>query len=195
MARRIYRLSAPDTLVPGVVGTPGQRTFYLQAWHGGAPITVVVEKVQLAVLAERLQALVAEMRHRGLAVASVDPAEPSAFQPPETVLPAFRVGTLSLAWDGEHPLVTVEALALTEEDVLDPDEANTDEAPREWADDDPDGPDVLAVGLDAGRAEAFASQAEAVVAGGRPLCPMCGQPLDPQGHLCPRRNGHGPLLN
>jgi len=194
MPRHIFRFIPPEAFVAGVVGEPGQRTFYLQAWHGGAPITVVLEKVQLAVLADRLHALVAEMRQRGLPIEPpADEAAP-AFRPPGAALPAFRVGTLSLTWDGERPAVVVEALAVTEEEGA---EAETEgaEPPREWDDDDPDGPDVLAVALEAGRADAFASQAEALVAAGRPLCPMCGQPLDPQGHLCPRRNGHGPRLN
>jgi len=165
MARRIFRFPASDGLVPGVIGEPGQRTFFLQAWHGGVPVTVALEKLQVAVLADRLLALVAEMRRRGLPVEPLVEAPP-AFRPPDAA-PAFRVGTLSLAWDD----------------------------PPEWADDDPAGPDLLAVSLDAGRAEAFARQAEVLVAAGRPACPMCGQPLDPQGHLCPRRNGHAPLLN
>jgi hypothetical protein len=33
-------------------------------------------------------------------------------------------------------------------------------------------------------------RAARIVAAGRPPCPLCGAPLDPQGHICPRRNGH-----
>ena len=117
MARRIYRYPAPDSFVAGVVGTPGQRTFYLQAWHDGAPVTVVLEKVQLAVLAERLLALVGEMRRRGLSIAAAPETEPApTFQEPDAASPAFRVGTLSLTWDGEHPAVTIEAQALDEDE-------------------------------------------------------------------------------
>lgn len=192
MARRIFRFPDSEGLVPGVIGEPGQRAFFLQAWHGGVPVTVALEKVQVAVLADRLLALVAEMRRRGLPVEPLIQAPP-AFRPPDGA-PAFRVGTLSLAWDGRQPEVTIEALALGEDEEPDP-EADPEATPREWADDDPSGPDLLAVGLDAARAEAFARQAEVLVAAGRPACPMCGQPLDPQGHLCPRRNGHAPLLN
>lgn len=192
MTRRIFRFPVPDALVPGVMGEPGQRTFFLQAWQSGTPVTVALEKVQVAVLAERLLALISEMRRRGLPIeGSAD--SPPAFRPPDGS-PVFRVGTLSLAWDGKEPAVMIEALALAEDEEPDP-EADPDATPPEWADDDPTGPDLLAVGLDAGRAEAFARQAEVLVAAGRPACPMCGQPLDPQGHLCPRRNGHAPLLN
>ncbi|HXR26373.1 MAG TPA: DUF3090 family protein, partial [Candidatus Baltobacteraceae bacterium] len=154
--------------------------------------TVTLEKAQVAVLAERLLALVAEMRRRGLPVEPLVEAPPG-FRPPDNA-PAFRVGTLSLAWDGRQPEVTIEAVALAEDEEPDL-EADPDATQREWADDDPSGPDLLAVVLDAASAEALARQAEVLVAAGRPACPMCGQPLDPQGHLCPRRNGHAPLLN
>jgi uncharacterized repeat protein (TIGR03847 family) len=39
-------------------------------------------------------------------------------------------------------------------------------------------------------ARVFIERARRVVAAGRPPCPLCGQPLDPAGHLCPRHNGY-----
>ena len=71
-------------------------------------------------------------------------------------------------------------------DVAFEDEA---EEPHEYEDDDPDGPDLIRVRMEAGEARAFADRADQVVAAGRPPCPLCGEPLDPQGHICPRRNG------
>jgi uncharacterized repeat protein (TIGR03847 family) len=209
MARRIYRLDAPDRFVAGAVGEPGRRAFYLQARQGRTVVTVALEKVQVAVLAERLLALVGEMRRRGLEVptpsrgAATPPREGSTAGPAERleepIIEAFRAGTLSLTWDGEHPAVQVEAAAgdpEQQDDEAGEDEDGEGEAlVQEWADDDPEGPDLLRVNLSAGAVEAFARHAEALVAAGRPLCPMCGQPLDPQGHLCPRRNGHGALLH
>ena len=56
--------------------------------------------------------------------------------------------------------------------------------------DDVDGPDTLRVRLTAVEARGFVNRALSVVAAGRMPCPICGQPLDPQGHICPRRNGH-----
>jgi len=60
----------------------------------------------------------------------------------------------------------------------------------EAADDDVEGPDTLRVRLTADAARGFVNRAIEVVASGRLPCPLCGQPLDPQGHICPRRNGH-----
>jgi uncharacterized repeat protein (TIGR03847 family) len=64
-----------------------------------------------------------------------------------------------------------------------------DDEPGESADDD-DGPDLFRVRLSADAARAFVDRAIRVVQAGRPPCPLCGAPLDPAGHICPRRNGH-----
>ncbi|HET8577753.1 MAG TPA: DUF3090 family protein, partial [Methylomirabilota bacterium] len=41
-----------------------------------------------------------------------------------------------------------------------------------------------------GQAAAFAEKADALMKAGRPICPVCSQPKDPSGHICPRSNGH-----
>jgi uncharacterized repeat protein (TIGR03847 family) len=46
------------------------------------------------------------------------------------------------------------------------------------------------VRLTADAARSFVARAARIVSSGRPPCPLCGAPLDPQGHICPRRNGH-----
>ena len=79
-------------------------------------------------------------------------------------------------------VVVVEARAQDEDgEAIDPDEDD---------DEDEDGPDLLRVRITASDARSFVARAARVVASGRPPCPLCGQPLDPQGHICPRRNGH-----
>ena len=97
---------------------------------------------------------------------------------------AFRVGTLTLGWDGERETVLIEARAETEEE----DDPEAFEAIEELSD-DPDGPDLLRVRISAAAARSFVERAMRTVRAGRPPCPLCGNPLDPQGHICPRRNG------
>lgn len=205
MARRIHVFDPPDRFVTGTVGEPGNRTFYLQAREGARIASAVVEKAQVAVLAERLGTLLAELERRGL-IATGDPTagNPAAGNPaaghPKTGGPAadtdpldeplnelFRVGTLTLGWDGRQQAVLVELRA----QAADGDEA----AAAELADDDPAGPDLIRVRLPATLARAFVERSMRVVAAGRPPCPLCGLPLEPTGHLCPRRNGGGPRLN
>ncbi len=76
----------------------------------------------------------------------------------------------------------VEARAQSEDgEAIDPDEDD---------DEDEDGPDLLRVRISLDAARSFVARAGRVVAAGRPPCPLCGNPLDPQGHICPRQNGH-----
>jgi uncharacterized repeat protein (TIGR03847 family) len=143
--------------------------------------------VQVAVLADRLNQLLDELEQRGIARTADIAGGPDGEPLDEPVIEAFRAGTLTLGWDGDTERVLVEA----REQTADDDEEETEEDEESVvADDDPEGPDVFRVQLSAPAARAFVARAVAVVASGRPPCPLCGQPLDAQGHICPRRNGH-----
>jgi uncharacterized repeat protein (TIGR03847 family) len=195
MSRRIYDYGLPDRFVAGTVGQPGNRTFFLQARRGGSLVSVVLEKVQVAVLAERLTLLLAEVARLGVPVPeALAPADDDTAPLDEPLVEAFRVGTMTLTWNGDGDEIVVEARAQIEidEDDEEDDEVEDDEREEqlEIADDDPDGPDLVRVRLTPTRARAFAERALRTIAAGRPPCPLCGQPLDPAGHLCPRRNGY-----
>jgi uncharacterized repeat protein (TIGR03847 family) len=181
MPRRRYIFDPPERFVAGTVGEPGDRTFFLQARDGGRVVSVVLEKVQVAVLAERLGDLLDELERRG--VEGLDLESPEDMAPlDEPLVEAFRAGTLTLGWDGGAERILVEARAQDEDgEAVDPDEDD---------DEDEDGPDLLRVRITAAAARSFIDRAEKVVSGGRLPCPLCGQPLDPRGHICPRRNGH-----
>ena len=214
MPRRMFVFDPPDRFVAGTVGQPGQRTFFLQARKAGQVVSVVLEKVQVAVLAERLDALLDELESTGVAE-SPQPAPTAVDSEPldEPINEAFRATTLTLGWDADAERVLVEARAdLVEvefelEDDDDAEAADGDGDDDEPADadleasiaatiqaafeaDDDDGPDVLRVRMTADKARSFVERAARIIASGRPPCPLCGQPLDPQGHICPRRNGH-----
>jgi uncharacterized repeat protein (TIGR03847 family) len=181
--RQLFVFDPPDRFVAGTVGQPGDRTFFLQASGGGRVVSVALEKAQVTVLAERLEELLEEVRRRGVAdVPVVAPTELEDTAPLDVpVEEEFRVGTMGLAWDGEVDRVVVEALAQAET------EADAEVEPMSDAE---DGPDVLRVVITADAARAFVRRAQRVVAAGRPPCPLCGLPLDPDGHICPRQNGH-----
>jgi uncharacterized repeat protein (TIGR03847 family) len=194
MSRRIYDYGLPDRFVAGTVGQPGNRTFFLQARRGSSLVSVVLEKVQVAVLAERLTLLLAEVARLGVPVPeALAPADDDSAPLDEPLVEAFRVGTMTLAWNGDSDEIVVEARArieIDEDDDEGDDEADDREEELEISDDDPDGPDLVRVRLTPMRARAFAERALRTIAAGRPPCPLCGQPLDPTGHLCPRRNGY-----
>ncbi len=185
MARRRYLFDPPERFVAGTVGRPGDRTFFLQARDGPRVVSIVLEKVQVVVLADRLRDLLSELGRRGVAaVSETDVPVPADDTEPldEPLNEAFRAGSLTLGWDGEAERVLVEARAQSEDgEAIDPDDDD---------DDDEDGPDLLRVMISADAARGFVARAARIVASGRPPCPLCGAPLDPQGHICPRRNGH-----
>lgn len=173
MSRRLFIFDDPDLFVVGTVGEAGNRAFHLQARKGGAVVSVGLEKTQVAALATRLDEL--------LDAVSADSAATSAetgtgLQQP--VIDLFRVGAMALAWDAGNDSVVIEAQ--TERD-----DGDYIEVP----DDEPEGPDLLRVRIGPGEARDFVRRAEALVSAGRPACPFCGQPLNPEGHFCPRRNG------
>jgi len=183
MTRRRYLFDTPDRFVAGTVGEPGNRAFFLQARDGTRVTSVALEKVQVAALIQRLDELLDELERRGIEGAGTletFDADPAPLDEP--INEAFRAGTLSLGWDTQDDLVLLEAREQTEDEEEDDEEAFDDDAD--------DGPDLLRVRMTALAARAFVGRALRVLAAGRPPCPLCGQPLDPQGHLCPRRNGH-----
>jgi uncharacterized repeat protein (TIGR03847 family) len=179
----VYSYDPPERFVAGTVGQPGERTFYLQATAGGRTTSVALEKGQVSQLAERLDELLDEVLRRsagqsgGPAVAPVAMADDGPLDVPLTE--DFRVGAIALAWDHDEERVIIEAHEESEEAV----EPLTDDIPE-------DGPAVLRVRISAGQARAFSRRALQVVSQGRPPCPLCGLPLDPSGHVCPRQNGH-----
>ena len=219
MPRRLFLFDPPDRFVAGTVGQPGNRTFFLQARRAGQVVSVVLEKVQVAVLAERLGVLLDELEARGIAQPTeIVLADSSPLDEP--INDAFRATTLTLGWDGDTEQILVEARAESDDDDDDGDDEEDDDD-EDIAEDDPDvidlsevegiagspagellaafegidedeveGPDTLRVRLSIEVARAFVNRAVEVVAAGRLPCPLCGQPLDPQGHICPRRNGH-----
>src|SRR5919107_607153 len=181
MPRQVHLFDPPERFVAGTVGQPGDRTFYLQASGAGRTVSVALEKVQVAVLAERLGELLEEVRRRGVGdVPASAPRELEDTAPLDApVEEEFRVGTMGLAWDGEDERVVVEALAQQDGDP--------DRGVGPLSDED-GGPDALRGRITADAARAFIVRAERVVAAGRPPCPLCSLPLDPEGHICPRQN-------
>lgn len=191
MARRIQVFSDPDRFAAGAIGPPGQRTFFLQVVDGRRIASVVLEKVQVALLADRITAILAELRARDVEGAPPIDAEglPNDDDRPldEPIGDAFRVASLTISWDGEASDITVEARSgFGDEDEEDDEEEDPDDIP----DDALEGPDVLRVRLDGASALGFARRASRIVAAGRPPCPFCGEPLNPEGHVCVRTNGY-----
>src|SRR5438046_2548113 len=168
MPRRLFVFDLPDRFATGTVGEPGNRAFFLQARDGRRVVSVGLEKAQVAVLADRLGKLLVELDRRGIVEDPPAPIQPDEKPLDEPLNEAFRATTLTLGWDGDAERILIEA-----------------RAPG-----DDDGPDLLRVRLTAEAARTFVERAFRVIRAGRPPCPLCGNPLDATGHICPRKNGH-----
>lgn len=171
MPPRRFQFTDPERFVAGTIGTPGARTFYLQARQGTALVSLTVEKVQVAALAARMADLLAAVGPD----ATDDPGPTDDAPLDEPLIEAFRVGLLALAWDPAVERVVVEAQPVIEDDA-------------EAAADEPEALDLFRVSLLPGSAREFVRRATQLVVAGRPTCPYCGQAIDERGHLCPRAN-------
>src|SRR3954451_9105720 len=165
MAHQVYAFEPPERFVAGTVGPPGERTFFLQARGGGRLVSVALEKVQVALLAEKLDELLIEANRRfGV---ELPPAELSSTdnEPLDTPLDEeFRVGTLGLAFDVDTATVVIEAIAAGEGEA----EAEEEEAPVEEAEEPAAARDRLRVPLTPQEPRAFIERARRVLASGRP---------------------------
>jgi len=203
VTRQVFRFDPPRRFVAGTVGGPGERTFYLQAATGERVTSVLLEKEQVAALAQRVDEL---LDHVVLAaggstsVPAVAPVELADNAPLELPLvEEFRVGPIALAWEEDSERIVIEAHAQADVSASDEDDesggvpggASTEAVlgPVFGDDESDEGADVMVVRLPGPMARAFAARSLALVAAGRPPCPLCGAPLDPQGHICPRKNG------
>ncbi|MET7950260.1 DUF3090 domain-containing protein [Micromonospora sp. NPDC005324] len=192
MTHQVHAFEPPERFVAGTVGAPGERTFFLQARGGGRLVSVALEKVQVSLLAEKLEELLTEAQRRfGVDLPELAPVIGDNEPLDTPVDEEFRVGTLGLAFDVDTATVVIEAIAAGE---VEPEVELGDEDDDDEDDDEDEEPDEdldrLRVRLTPQATRQFIERARRVVNAGRPPCPLCGQPLDPAGHLCPRHNGY-----
>lgn len=176
--RQLHLFERPSRFVAGTVGTPGERTFYLQAAQGTRIVSVALEKQQVVILSDRLEQLLDEVVAQTGAAQPAAPTDNDALELP--VDEEFRVSAMGLAWNDDAGLVIIEAQAPVD---------SSDEAEQTLLEDVEDGPDALRVLIEPTEARAFIDRARKLVSGGRPPCPLCGQPLNADGHVCVRLNG------
>ncbi|GIU84101.1 MAG: hypothetical protein KatS3mg008_0876 [Acidimicrobiales bacterium] len=148
---------------PGTVGPPGRRLFLVQIVTLADALTVKFEKIQLAALARHLERLLGDL----------PPPDPDECRRARSGLirparPAWVAGEIGLAWDQRRDrfLISLE-----------------EEAPEG----DPTAQHVT-LAITRAQATAFVQRTAELLAAGRPLCPLCGDPVDPDGHMCPRSN-------
>jgi uncharacterized repeat protein (TIGR03847 family) len=175
----VHGFDWPDRFVVGTVGYPGSRSFYLQARAGNRVVSVALEKEQSALLAEKIEEILDELMATDgnpFSIPAATPVELVDNDPlDQPVEPEFRTAAMSLGWDPTTVQVVIEAYPFVETDD-DDDSADSVEV---------EPPEMLVVRIPVGTARAFAKRTLEIVGAGRPLCPLCGTPMDPEGHVCP----------
>jgi uncharacterized repeat protein (TIGR03847 family) len=172
----MIELDGVDALGAGAIGEPGARAFYIQADKRGSRLTVLVEKEQVALLAQEAVAFldrIADDHPEPPADSAM--LHPSVAQVTEPAVPLFRARMIGLGFEPDRGLVLIELRERAEDD----------EATEE--DDDDDGY-VARIFATRAQVRAMAARGSEAVASGRPACPLCEFPMDPAGHICPRWN-------
>lgn len=172
MPHEVFDLNPVDRITADAIGEPGHRVFYLQARKGNRLVTVLCEKEQISALALAIdQVLLSLVDDDADAVVAPDPMLERGMDLEYPLDPAFRAGQVNLGYDQVSEHLVIIAYELMAED---------DESP----------PSVARFWATPAQMRAFSIHTQDVVAAGRPICAMCGRPIDPEGHFCPRRNGH-----
>lgn len=173
MSPIVYDLNPVTRITTGATGSPGKRVFYLQARKDDLLVTLIVEKQQVQALAIGVEQFLGDLHRRfpqlPEASAEYDPKEMALEQP---VDPVFRVGQIGLGYDEDSDQLVLVAREIQAEGE-DPEQAVT---ARFWG--------------SRSQIRAFSRWGLEVASQGRPICGNCGEPIDPEGHFCPRRNGH-----
>lgn len=176
---RVHEFDWPDRVVVGTLGLPGSRTFYLQARAGTQIVSIVLEKQQSALLAEKIDEILDELitvEGNPFSVPTSTPIELVDNDELEAAQVLFRAGAMGLGWDPTTAQVVLEAY---------PDTAISADDTGESLDGDGDTePEMLLVRMPVGTARAFARRTREIVDAGRPMCPFCGYPVDADGHTC-----------
>ncbi|MFF2032018.1 DUF3090 domain-containing protein [Arthrobacter sp. NPDC058192] len=179
MPTRVHEFAWPDRVVVGTIGLPGARTFYLQVRAGTQIVSIALEKQQSALLAEKIDEILDQLitvEGNPFSVPTSTPIELVDNDQLEAVQEQFRTGAISLGWDPTTAQIVVEAYPITDVDADDND-VSRDE-------DDAHAPEMLLVRMPVGTARAFAKRTREIVGAGRPTCPLCGYPIDADGHIC-----------
>lgn len=175
MPRIEIDLNPVTHITTDAIGQPGNRVFYIQGITDERVVTVIVEKVQIQTLALGVEDFLAEISQRYPDLPAVTPEFDEAMmhiQPP--VDPLFRVGEVGLAYDADQDLAVLVVREIQSAETENPEEEAS----------------VVRFWCTRSQLYAMGRWGLEVSGRGRPVCPLCGQPIDPSGHLCPKRNGH-----
>jgi uncharacterized repeat protein (TIGR03847 family) len=169
-----FEIKPVSKITTDAIGEPGKRVFYLQAQDEKQVVTLLIEKQQVQSLAIGVEQFLEDLQKRypEITQASSDYVEREmALEKPFD--PAFRIGQLGLGYDEENDLLILVAreLQTTEEE-------------------EDQGASVARFWCTRSQLRGMCHWGIELANRGRPICGNCGQPIDKEGHFCPKSNGH-----
>ncbi len=176
MPRVVYDLRSVSRITASAVGVPGKRTFYIQAREGDRLITLLCEKEHVAALVMGVEQMLAELDEKRPEATPPAAIPEDSLKLEEPLDPIFRVGQLGLGYDESRDALVLVAYQQPESEDADPE---TLDAARIWA--------------SRAQMRALSRHGAEIITAGRPICPLCAEPMDASGHICPRKNGHKQL--
>lgn len=179
MPTRVHEFAWPDRVVVGTIGLPGDRRFYLQVRAGTELVSIGLEKQQSALLAEKIDEILDQLitvEGNPFSVPTSTPIELVDNDQLEAVQEQFRTGAVGLGWDPTTAQIVVEAHPITDGDADDDGDNSAEDGTNES--------EMVLVRMPVGTARAFAKRTREIVGAGRPTCPLCGYPIDADGHIC-----------
>lgn len=169
MPKFTYDLDPVTRITAHAVGQPGQRIFYIQARRHAQLVSLVAEKEQVNALAQAIEQLLEGLTEKNpLLSTSEDTVTFYDMNLEEPLEAQFRIAQMGIGYDNERDLVVLVMQGLTDDD--------NDQAP------------TARFSATRDQMRALSRHAVDVVAKGRKICGNCAQPIDPDGHFCPRRN-------
>ena len=193
MSDFVYDLRRVSHITAAAVGQPGQRTFYLQAQKGSELVSLITEKELVRALCLRIDDILEELDKRGVARpdASEEPTPAELLLRPP-LNPFFRIAQMSLAYDPTSDLLVIEVEEFQLADDEDDEEIDPILQQNTEAEESKNDPRRVRISATRAQMQALSRNAmDIITTGGRPICPQCLQPMEDEGHLCVKKNGHG----
>jgi len=165
-----FEFESVEFITIDTIGAPGDRVFHLQAGQNDSLFTVTIEKEQASALAEGIGSILNDIKEQ-FNLTTSEPRKQSDMALREPIIPQFRVGQIGLGYDNDSDRLVLMLSELQAEEMI--------EEQR-----------IVRLKLSRQQMLVLANHIRGVVAGGRPICGNCGRPMDPDGHFCPKSNGH-----
>ena len=173
MVENEINLDPVDQIKVDAIGEPGKRVFYLMGQKSEIVVSLVIKKFQLQSLIANSDKFMGEIYEKYLQLkkVGVDYREADMIIHPP-LDPRFRVGYLGLAYDHSRDLICLIASEMAQPPIEEEDSTTI----RFWC------TRTQFINL--------VHWGTIVIERGREICPQCLQPMDPNGHFCPKKNGH-----